>query len=168
MEIQEFETRQEDLSVIKDEIKKRLLEYRDNEREIDNQIERIENLESKLGSVGSPILSDMPKAPNSAADRMASQIAQKYDLEEKVRGLIHHQEEERGWIYSLTSHLRNADERAVIEMRYIDVESWPSVCKMLYGHENDYEDHYESKMRLTTKKHGRALMNMAIYVAENR
>ena len=158
-----LENRHTDVS----EIKKRLMAYRDIDRDIDNQIERIENLEAKMCSIGSPELSDMPKSPNTVGDRLASQIALKCEMEDKVRSLIEHRDEERRWIEGVLSHIKNPDERAVIEMRYIDVENWPDVSRMLFGRKVDYEDRMESYLRRTTKLHGRALVSMAMAVAES-
>lgn len=147
-------------------VKKRLSAYRNIEREIDNQIERIENLESKMYTPSSPSLSGMPKSPSPSGDKIASQVAQKSELEEKVRSLIDYQTSERTWIEGILEHLDNPDQRAVIRMRYIDIESWHNVSRMLFGTKDDFYDKSDSYLRRTTKLHGNALVNMALYVAE--
>ena len=142
-------------------IKTRLMNYREMEREIDNQIERIENLQAKMSGIGSPVLSDMPKSPNTVHDRIGRMVAQKDEMERKVRKLVDIQSRERHWIQNILSHLKKADERAVIQMRYIDSESWSNVSRMLFGAKDDYEEKQESYLRRTTKLHGRALVSMA-------
>lgn len=148
-------------------VKKRLLDYRDIEREIDNQVERIENLEAKMYSVGSPELSDMPKAPSITQDRIGGMVARKEEMEAKVHRLIDRQTSEREWIQNVLKHVKKPDERAVIEMRYIDMESWPQIALMLFGKKPDFDDREESYVRRTTKLHGKALINMAIYVYQS-
>ncbi len=149
-------------------LKNRLKLYRENEREIDNQIERFENLTAKMYAVGSIEITDMPKAPSPAGDRLASLIGQKVELEKEIRDLISHQENERNWIRDVLKGIKSPDERAVIEMRYIDVESWTTVTKMLFGENEDFEDRFESYRRRTTQLHGSALVKMCSIISHNR
>lgn len=58
-------------------MKTRLQEYRNLNREIENQIERLERLETKMYSPSSPNLSGMPKAPSCVRDKFADNIARK-------------------------------------------------------------------------------------------
>lgn len=147
-------------------IKDRLIEYRERERDIDNQIERIENLEAKMVSLQSPEISGMPTAHSVVKDKICKMIAQKDEMEKQVRRLIEIQDFEREWISGILSCLKSADERACIQMRYLDVESWPKVSKMLFGHYEDYEERRDSYLRRTTKIHGRALKNISDYLEE--
>ena len=142
-------------------IKIRLILYRDRDREIENQIERLEVMENKMYSVRSPVFSDMPKASSVSGDRMIELIARKDELERKVKGLIERQDVERKWIQGMLERVRDADERAVIEMRYLDGESWRSISKMLFGRFPDYSEKEDSFLRRTTKLHGRALATIA-------
>ena len=98
-------------------MKTRLQEYRNLNREIENQIERLERLEIKMYSPSSPNLSGMPKAPSGVKDKFADNIARKDELETKIRTLISQRDKERKEIENLTGKLRNPDERAVICMR---------------------------------------------------
>ena len=144
------------------------MDYRDREREIDNQIERIENMEAKITGLHSPEVTDMPKAQNPAQDRIGIMVVNKMDMESQVRNLIKYQEGERKWIQGLVVHVKNADERACIRMRYIDVESWSKVSFMLFGHNDDYDERRDSYLRRTTKLHGRAIQKMAEYLVKSR
>ena len=42
-------------------VKDRLNSYRENARDIDNEIERLERLISKMSGVGAQVISDMPR-----------------------------------------------------------------------------------------------------------
>lgn len=141
-------------------VKQRLLAYRDLNREIDNTVERIENLEDKMYFVGSPTLSDMPKASTVEGDKIGKMVSLHEELKERVRNLIALRTDECKWISGLASRLKDPDEKAVIEMRYIDVESWSKVSKMLFGGDEDFEEKSESYLRRCHKLHGRALANL--------
>lgn len=149
-------------------LKKRLIDYRDREREIDNQIERIENMEAKITGLHSPEITDMPKAQNPAQDRIGIMVVNKLEMERNVRELIKLQESERKWIQGLIEHVNCADERACIQMRYIDVESWSKVSAMLFGYKDDYYERRDSYLRRTTKLHGRAIRKMAEYLLSEK
>lgn len=148
-------------------IKNRLVEYRERERDIDNQIERIERLEMKMTSIGSPTISDMPKAASPSHDKIGSMIAQKEELETCIREDIKKQESERIEIEGILKKLKHSDERAVIRMRYFDGASWNDVMDMLFGSRNDFLDREDTYLRRTHRIHGSALLNMAIYIEES-
>ena len=67
------------------QIKKRLLEYMDTERYLDSQIERLRTLESKMYSIGSPEITDMPKGSNVIKDRIGTMVAKKEEIGARVR-----------------------------------------------------------------------------------
>ncbi len=144
-------------------VKTRLMEYRERERDIDNQLERIDNLSEKMVSLQSPELSGMPHAQFSSHDRIGKMIARKDEIEHEVKDLMDIQESERRWIEGIITHIK-ADERACIQMRYIDMESWSKVSMLLYGNKDDYEERKDSYLRRTTNVHGRALVQMAEWI----
>lgn len=161
-----MENRQDDKEWVDAQgVKTRLQQYREREREIDNQIERLERLEAKLYGVGSPQLTDMPKASSPAGDKTVALIAQKEELDGLIRELVKEQTRERGWIEDILTGLTRSDEKAVIRVRYIDGEKWTEVSDLLFGSADDYEDKRDSYLRRTTKLHGQALMNMAREIA---
>lgn len=145
-------------------IKDRLLRYRDRDREIDNEIKRIENQRVKLTSLRSPEVSGMPHATNTESDRIGTMLARIEEMEQQVKRLIDCQNEEWSWIQGVLCHVKMADERACIEIRYIDGESWPKVTDIIFGGEEDYEEKRENYIRQTTRLHGRALQQMAEFI----
>lgn len=149
-------------------VKNRLVEYRERERDIDNQIERVERLEMKMTSIGSPVISDMPKAASPSHDKIGSMIAQKEELEICIREDIQKQEKERAEIEIILKQLKHSDERAVIRMRYFDGASWNDVVDMLFGGKTDFLGKEDTYLRRTHKIHGSALLNMAIFIEESQ
>ncbi len=147
-------------SIYAEVIKKRLKQYTERERDIENQLERIERMEAKLTSVGSPVFSDLPKAPSPSQQRMADLTDQKVDLENKVARIMDEQKAERAALEEIIDKLEISDEKAVIRMRYFDSAAWDSVLTMLFGGCKDFLDKTDSYMRRVYNLHGSALMNM--------
>lgn len=145
-----------------DAVKYRLIEYREREKDIDSQTERLDRLEMKIRSVGSPTLSDMPKSPSPPQDRVTALIADKIDLENDIRQAIAEQRREKEAIETILRKLRHSEERAVIRMRYFDGASWNDVVDMLFGGKDDFLGKEDTYLRRTHKIHGSALLNMAI------
>ena len=147
-------------------IKSRLVDFRERERDIDNQIERLDSIETRLSSVGSPTISDMPKSPSPVQDRMASMMAVKIDLENDIRKAVQFQDEERKFFEKVLSYLKHSDEKAVIRMRYLDGSTWYDVTDMMIGGKADYLGKEETYLRRVHKVHGAALLNMAIVIED--
>lgn len=147
-----------------DAVKYRLIEYREREKDIESQTERLDRLEMKIMSVGSPTLSDMPKSPSPLQDRVTALIADKIDLENDIRQAIAEQRQEKKDIEVILRKLRHSEERAVIRMRYFDGASWNDVVDMLFGGKDDFLGKEDTYLRRTHKIHGSALLNMAIII----
>ena len=101
-------------------VKQRLIDLRDLRREIENQSERLERLETKLVGVGAQALTDMPKSPSPSNDRISDLMQQKFDLEEDIRATLEHRRRERMFFEKIIRRLKHSDERAVIRSRYLD------------------------------------------------
>lgn len=147
-----------------DAVKYRLIEYRERAKDIESQTERLDRLEMKILSIGSPTLSDMPKSPSPPQDRTTALIADKIDLENDIRQAIADQRREKEAIEVILRKLRHSEERAVIRMRYFDGASWNDVVDMLFGGKDDFLGKEDTYLRRTHKIHGSALLNMAIII----
>lgn len=147
-------------------VKERLDQYREKERDIDNQIERLERLVSKMTGAGSKVITDMPRAPSVSTDRMAEFVEQKEELESSIRQAVEEQSCERSEIEDILKLLRHSDERAVIRIRYFDRESWNTVSEMMFGSKNDFHGKEDTYLRRVHKIHGSALFNMARIIEE--
>jgi hypothetical protein len=142
-------------------VKDRLNEYREKERDIDNQIERLERLVSKMTGAGAQVITDMPRSPSASGDRMAELIGHKEELETSIRKAVEEQSEERRRIEEILKRLRHSDERAVIRIRYFDRENWSIVAEVMFGGKDDFLGKEETYLRRVHKIHGSALLNMA-------
>lgn len=154
-------------AVYAEAIKKRLKQYIERERDIENQLERIERMEAKLTSAGSPVFSDLPKSASPSQQRMADLTICKMDLEKKVQRTMELQKNERNELEKIIDKLEISDEKAVVRMRYFDSASWDSVLSMLFGGCEDFLGKEDSYMRRVYNLHGSALLNMGkIYQEE--
>lgn len=142
-------------------VKEWLSEYREKERDIDNQIERLERFIAKMTTAGAQVISDMPRSPGSTGDRIGSMVGRKEELEKSIRDEVGKQSEKRRLIENILSRLRRSDEKAVIRMRYIDREGWSIVAELMFGSREDYEGKEDTYLRRVHKVHGAALQNMA-------
>lgn len=134
------------------QIKDRLTDYMDIDRDIDLQIERLEYMEAKLCAVKGPVYSDMPKGTGSS-DKMTNLLAKKLELEERIKSLIEERAEVSKAIEWAISGL-TADEKAVVRCRYIDGLKWDDITIMVCGSSPESID---SDRRHIFKVHGRAL-----------
>lgn len=142
-------------------VKKRLNAYRELDREIENQIERLDRMFSRLTSAGVQPLSDMPRGSSVNVDKMANYSAEKEELEKQIKNTMDAKAEERSAIEAALSKLKSSNERAVIRIRYIDGGSWDDVESILFGGNEDFLDNMEMYLRRSFRIHGSALKNLA-------
>ena len=163
--------RRYDINTVKDW----LLEFREREKDIQGQLNRLDVIEMRITSIGSPTLSDMPKSPSPFQDRSAYMIAVKIDLENDIKEQQTEQKRIRKSIEKVVRGLRKAEERSVIRARYLDcafyhedkLSDWNDVSNTLFGDRGDFLDKEESYLRRVHKIHGSALLNMARYIEEH-
>lgn len=145
-----------------DAVKNRLNAYRDKEREIDVKVERLETLVSKIKSIGSPGMSDMPKAPGVSSDKIARDLERKEELQASISSAVADQRTERKAIEAVLEKLKVSDEREVVCIRYFEGNSWSEAAKIMFGMKADYERKQDTYLRRTFKVHGSALLHIAM------
>lgn len=143
-------------------IKERLQRYASLQRDIDNQIERLERMEAAMEAPSSPQLTGMPKG-SGAPDRIGRMVERKEQLQAEVSAAIERERQEHEALEEMIRELRDPDERAVIRARYFDRMGWGEVAEMLFG-ENRYS--FKTSLNKTYELHGEALSNLT--TMENR
>lgn len=150
-----------------DAIKRKLEHYATFQRRIDNQIERLEYLESTMGSPSSPNLSGEPSGGGDGTSKTERRVIEKMELESQIRGMIAAEAAERKELEALIALMEKPDEQAVIQMRYFDRAKWWAVSAALFGEDPDYDEHEQRHLKRTFKIHGSALQALArIYKAQ--
>lgn len=133
--------------------------YRDLNREIDLQIERLEQMEAKAGSPSTPNLSGMPKGSSFQHDRIA-------DLRSEIDSLIAERDAEQKALEALIRRLPNADRRLVLRLRYLDSEEWEDVLFIAYGGKPDFNEKYDNYKQRVFRHHKQALIELEA-ISEN-
>ena len=144
-----------------DEIKKKLEHYAIYQRRIDNLIERLEYLESTMGSASTPNLSGLQSGGGDGSSNTERQVLKKLELEEQIRDMIVAEAAERKELEAMIALMEKPDEQTVIEMRYLDGAKWWAISAALYGNEDDYDEHEKRYLKRTFKIHGSALQSLA-------
>lgn len=147
-------------------MRERLDAYVISEQDIDREIERLEYLISKMTSISSQVITGMPRSSNASTDRMADLLGRKEELEASIRASVSKQAEERKQLEDIIRHLRNAEERAVVRLKYLDRTAWNDVLEIMYGGRADFSDREETYRRRMFRIHGTAIFNMAKYIEE--
>lgn len=143
-----------------DKIKKKLERVTTLKRRIDNLIERLEYLESTMGSASTPNLTGLPSGGDGTS-KTEREVARKMELEAQIRDMIGEEARTRKELERMIGIMKKPDEQTVIEMRYFDGASWWTICATLYGNEADYEDHEQRYLKRAFKIHGSALQSLA-------
>lgn len=144
-----------------DAVKDRLTSYRDLQRDIENLEVYLDRIETRLYTVGSPSISDMPKAHNSDNDKMNGMVAEKFEIEDELEEKRQLQMQERAELTTIIRKLKQPDERAVIRLRYFSSGSWDDVNDALFGGKSDFMEREDTYLRRTHRVHGCALVNIA-------
>ena len=142
-------------------IRERLIRYREADREIDLEIERLERLEARMTSARAQQLSGMPGSPNAPRDRMGLLVEQKEEMEQELYGQISNQQREWKDIEKILSRIRSSEEKEIIRLRYHDRESWSMVTDLIYSGRQDFEEKRDSYVRRVFRLHSTALKDMA-------
>ncbi len=143
-----------------DKIKKKLERVATLKRRIDNLIERLEYLESTMGSASTPNLTGLPGGGDGTS-KTEREVARKLELEAQIRDLIADEAKTRKELEDMIGLMEKPDEQTVLEMRYFDGASWWTICSALYGKEDDYEEYQQRYLKKTFKIHGSALQALA-------
>lgn len=146
-----------------EKVKEWLSRFAENERQLDNLMERIETLRSRLGAPGSPTLSGMPRGGGDGVDMIGRKLIAIEALEEQAQGLLARSRS----LYAETNRAideitgkRSPDLRAALKMRYLDLASWEEITAMLWSSKENFSDNVESYSRRTFRLHGEALEAM--------
>lgn len=143
------------------DVKRRLQRFREQEREIDYQMERLERYSARLTDAGGRPLTDMPPSRSGSPDRLTEYLIRIEDLENDIREKMRTQAEEKSRLENVLDRVSSARERAVIRMRYFDGCAWADILPVLYGEQEDYAERREAYLRRVHKLHGAALASMA-------
>ncbi len=151
-----------------DALKQKLKHYGAFQRRIDNQIERLEYLESVMGSPSSPNLSGEPSGGSDGSSKTERQVLKKLELQQAIRDMISDEAAERKELEDMIEQMERPDEQTVIEMHYLDHAKWWPICAVLFSGEPDYDEKADKYLKRTFKLHGSALQTLAKIYAQTK
>lgn len=144
-----------------DAIKNKLEGFVALQQKIDNQIERLEQLKQSMGSPSSPNISGCGGGSSDGISKIERQIIHKEELENKIRKLISEEKTIRNELEQMIEQLNKPDEQTVLQMRYLDRQSWWTICAALYADKSDYRTDGRKYLKRVFKLHGSALQGLA-------
>lgn len=150
-----------------DAVREWLDQYLETEKEIDDQIERLERLESRMRGISAQVLTGMPRSPSASTDRMADMVGLKEELNLSIKEAVSQQSLKRIQIESVLKRSCKSEEKSVIRLRYIDRTEWNDVLDIMFGGKPDFLEKEESYKRRMYRKHESAILNMARYFQES-
>lgn len=146
-----------------DDVQRWLESYGEFATAIENQRERLETLRSRLEDPRAATPSGLPSGRGDLRDRLGAELGHLEDLERRLQ-------QDRQEAQALYRKIENAicqitgpgwaHRRAVLRMRYLDLESWEQVCTMLFRRNADFAIRYDSYQRRTFKIHRQALNDL--------
>lgn len=151
-----------------DAIKQKLEHYAAFQRRINNQIERLEYLESVMGAPSSPNLSGEPSGGGDGSSKTERQVLKKLELQQAIRDMIADEAAERKELEGMIEQMERPDEQTVIEMHYLDHVKWWPICAALFSGEPDYAEKADKYLKRTFKLHGSALQALAKIYAQTK
>jgi len=89
--------------------------------------QRADALRCMASSIGSPTLSDMPKAPSKTVSPMAEALCKAIDLDAEIQRDELLLQRKRLYLLDLIGTLEDIDMQSVIIKRYIERKSWNTI-----------------------------------------
>lgn len=126
--------------------------------------ERLAALQSWAESARTASLSGLPRAAGETVDRVGVIVAQIEELTAENARLWHKVGELRREREMAIAQIHGhgwPEKRAVLRLRYIDLETWNDLTFALFGSKKDYGEREDSYLRRAYKLHGKALYELA-------
>lgn len=145
-------------------VKSWLQQYREAVRASESLDARAANARARAEAAQTSHFDGMPHGGGFAGDSLGAALARIDGLEQEAQEARAHAVALYGEIDAAIKQITGPgwpDQRAVLRVRYLDLERWEGVTEVLFGQRDDYEDRQESFIRRVHKIHGAALAALA-------
>lgn len=125
---------------------------------------RVENMRVRIESAQTSSLDSLPHATGYVSDRMTADLARLEALDDEAKEARAHAVALYREIDAAIKQIKGpgwADKRAVLQVRYLDLEPWEGVTEVLFGRRDDFEERRDSFLRRVFKIHGAALAELS-------
>lgn len=138
-------------------LKEALRRYMFLSQSISDQMERLEEL--RMESIGSPELSDMPKAKTMAGDKIGNKVVKIEMIEEDISEMNRELYDLGKTLSRIESKMKRSVEKKVIALRYEDGHDWNEIARRIYAEKGVTINRYneDSCRRYVQTIHGDAL-----------
>lgn len=140
-------------------MRKRLEAYIDLRRELKMQALRLDQMRQTVGDVKSPRY-EPGKASATPGDAVARSVVALEALEERVAELADREAEEHDALERIICRVTNAQQRALLRLRYFDMMEWPEIAFSFYGDRIDYITEERDYVAKCYRLHTRAVSSM--------
>lgn len=126
--------------------------------------ERLAALQSRAESARTASLSGLPHAAGETVDRVGVIVAQIDELTKENARLWQKVGELRREREAAIKQIHGhgwPEQRAVLRLRYIDLETWSDTAFFMFGSKPDYIEKEDTYLRRAYKIHGKALYELA-------
>ena len=145
-------------------VKSWLQQYREAVRASESLDARAANARARAEAARTSHLDGMPRGGGFIGDTLGAALA-------RIDGLEQEAQEARAHAVALYGETDAAikgisgpgwpDQRAVLQMRYLDGCQWAEIAELLFGQRDNYEERADSFLRRVHKIHGSALAALA-------
>lgn len=147
-----------------EKVKAWLSEYKENERDVEDQLERLARMQARMEKCNAPEITDMPRASGFQTDRLSMMMARKIDMENSIKNYLERQALYLDRIEYVVEKLPFARERQIIRLRYEDGEKWVAILQRMYGDADDFAEREASYNRTMFQSHNDALQKIAVFL----
>lgn len=144
-----------------EEVKDWLKAYVQNEKEIDELLDRLRTLRAKATSIGAQEITDMPRAPSVARDTLAEYMVRVDELEREIEDKIRDHRASKRAIEEVLEKMESPKQRKIILYRYLYGMEWADVIYQCYHDRIDYMQKLRAYQKRVYRDHDRALLEMA-------
>lgn len=141
--------------------------YREIQIENDYQRERLERMICAAENVGSPKMSDMPRAPSPSMDKMSDYVQRKNELMEQIGEIFEKSKTMRAQIEAILAFIVGAEEKMVVRYRYIDAMEWKDIVDVLYCEKEDLLVKWDNYQKAAFTQHRKAVEDMTKVILEH-
>lgn len=144
-----------------DQIKDWLKAYTQNEKEIDELLEKLRYVRARATSIGAQEMSDMPRAPLNVKDTLVEYMIKVDELERKIQEKIRDHQSSKAALEGVIKRIESPKQRKIITYRYIYGMGWSDVIYECYKEKPDYQAKIKAYSKRVYRDHDRALSEMA-------
>lgn len=140
-------------------MRKRLEAYVNLRHELSMQAQRLDQKRQTVGDIKSPSY-DPGKAPSTPGDAVAREVLALERLEERVAELAAQERSEHDDLERIIARVTNAQQRALLRLRYFDLMEWQDIAFSFFGDRVDFLTEEHDYVTKCYRLHTRAVSSM--------